>query len=193
LPLQNVTNFAGCNNPSPLMAPNGTLFLFCTWSIRKSESGDPRGPWTHPIAVSPPSAANRRWEDPFLFIDARGNFHLLSHTYSMLPYPSNSISGHAYSRNGLDWTFSPHEPYSNVVRRADGSVQHFATMERPKLLFMDPARPFAPTHLINGVSPVWLDGPDPCAPCGHCSACKCHRGMDWTYTLMTSLGAPHEL
>ena len=93
------------------------------------------------------------------------------------------------------WQFSAAEPYDNLVRHADGTVQSFATLERPKLLFADPKRPHTPTHLINGASPVWLDGPDPCAVCGptgevHCSHCKQQPGIDWTYTLMTPLVPP---
>ena len=184
-----------CNNPSPARHPNGTLYLFCTWSMRASRSGSPQGPWDAPIAVHPPSSEARHWEDPFLWIDARGNFHVLSHTWSALPYPSNAISGHAFSVDGSagSWEFSAAEPYNNSIRHADGTVQRFATLERPKLLFTDSARPHTPTHLINGASPVWLDGPDPCAVCGptgggvHCSHCKQQPGIDWTYTLMTPL------
>ena len=182
---------SGCNNPSPVLHPNGTLFLFCTWSIRASGSGSPRGPWGPATAVRPPNTAARTWEDPFLWIDARGHFHVLSHTWSALPYPSNAISGHAFSADGGagSWTFSAVEPYGNVIEHEDGTAQRFATLERPKLLFTDAARPHTPTHLINGASDFWLGGSaDPCAPCGYCSRCKCQAGIDWTYTLMTPLG-----
>jgi hypothetical protein len=177
-----------CNNPSPVLHPNGTLFLFCTWSIRASLSGSPEGPWTAPRSVRPPGAKDRNWEDPFLFFDQRGNFHVLCHTWSALPYPSNNVSGHGFSTDGVQWTFSQQEPYDNAVTHADGTVQRFATLERPKLLFTDPTKPYTPTHLINGASAVWLDGSDPCAVCGgHCSHCKQELGIDWTYTLMTPL------
>jgi hypothetical protein len=184
---------SGCNNPSPVLHPNGTLFLFCKWSIRASASGSPRGPWGPATAVRPPNTAARTWEDPFLWIDARGHFHVLSHTWSALPYPSNAISAHAFSADGgagSSWTFSAVEPYGNVIEHEDGTAQRFATLERPKLLFTDAARPHTPTHLINGASDFWLGGSaDPCAPCGHCSRCKQTLGIDWTYTLMTPLGA----
>ena len=57
-------------------------------------------------------------------------------------YPVNPISGHAYSIDGYNWTFSPIQPYSNAVQRTDGTVQHFATLERPKLLWGDAEDPF---------------------------------------------------
>ena len=135
----------------------------------------------------PHSTGSRRWEDPFLYITERG-FHILAHTYTMEPYPSNPISGHTFSTDGHNWTFSDVEPYSNAVQHKDGSIQHFATMERPKFLFADPTSPTRPTHLINGVSPIRnASSADPCAACGHCSACKVHKGGDWTYTLAREL------
>lgn len=183
-------NYPNCNNPSPFLAPNGTLFLACTWSIHSAPT--PEGPWGDPIQVPVPKAADCHWEDPFLWIDKRNNFHLLSHAWSALPYPSNAISAHAFSEDGVNWNFSEVEPYNNSVVRQDGTVDRFATLERPKLVFGDPSQPHTPTHIINGVSPVWGDGDDPCAPCGkgktaHCSHCKQQPGIDWTYTLMQPL------
>jgi hypothetical protein len=176
----------GCNNPSPFLHANGTLFMACTWALHSAPR--PEGPWGNPITLSPPSTNTRHWEDPYLFINERG-FHLLAHCYSMAPYPSNAISGHAFSLDGHNWTWSAVEPYDNAVPRADGTIQRFATMERPKFLYADLENPTRPTHLINGVSPFWNESnaADPCAVCGHCSACKCHRGIDWTYTLAREL------
>jgi hypothetical protein len=69
------------------------------------------------------------------------------------------------------------------IMHADGSVQRFATLERPKLLFTDQSMPHTPTHLIKGAISVWLHGSDPCAVCGppegvHCSHCKQQEGID---------------
>jgi hypothetical protein len=179
------TGYTGCNNPSPFHHKNGTLFLVCTWSLHSAPA--PEGPWHKVRDLKPPSTAARHWEDPYLFITDRG-FHILSHTYSMQPYPSVAISGHAFSSDGHEWTFSDTEPYDNAVLHTNGSIQHFATMERPKFLFADSAAPTRPTHLITGVSPVWnTSNADPCAGCGHCSACKCKGGVDWTYTLARPL------
>ena len=91
-------------------------------------------------------------------MDRRGHFHILAHVYTTSRYNSSealAISGHAFSEDGVEWTFSPHQPYSNAVQRVDNTTQHFATLERPKLVFADPADPHRPTHLLNGASPVW--------------------------------------
>ena len=70
---------------------------------------------------------------------------------------NNSISGHMFSRDLLEWTVSPIEPYDNAVHFADGTTQRFSTMERPKLMFNSEGNP---THITNGVSPVY-----PCDSC----------------------------
>lgn len=181
-----------CNNPSPFRHKNGTLFLACTWSIKRAER--PEGPWTEVMKLTPPPDNARHWEDPFLFINERG-FHILSHVYSMEAYPSNTISGHAFSVDGLAWQWSEVEPYGNAVARTDGSAEHFATLERPKLVWGDASNPTRPTHILNGVSPVWDENAtDPCHECcaapgggSRCSCCKTFPGLDWTYTLLRPL------
>lgn len=40
-------------------------------------------------------------EDPGLFVDTRGNFHILTHNFA-----SSGPGGHAFSKDGLSWTFA---------------------------------------------------------------------------------------
>ena len=187
--------YPGCNNPSPWAMENGTLVVLCTWFLLAAEEAE--GPWRRvgplPIEPSARKGVAGAWEDPFLFQDTEGNWHVLAHTYTRAGAgPQNSISGHIFSRDLRGpWTVSPVEPYTNAVRYADGTEQMFSTMERPKLLFDGSG---VPTHLINGVSPVY-----PCSGCNHsamggdapvgggCCWCKILPGHDWTYTLMQPL------
>merc|ERR1712118_263 len=123
----------------------------------------PEGPWTEPwqIGMEPGRCwMGRCWEDPHVWVDQRNNWHLLAHTY--VNGPNNSISGHAFSEDGIHWTYSETEPYTNVVVHTDGTTSTFASMERPQFLFADSAAPWRPTHLVNGVSPIWDDGDAPC-------------------------------
>ena len=185
-----------CNNPSPAVHPNGTVFLACTWMLYSAPSVD--GPWSGGISIRPPHGG---WEDPFLFFDRRGGFHIVAHVYKggAGAGANNSISGHAFSRDGQSWTFSNVQPYSNVVRQ-EGSgggtqVHTYATLERPKLMFSDQTDPHRPTAIFNGASPWWdetVPANDACAKClnGGCVMCKVtcvQRGamynLDWTYTL----------
>ena len=48
-----------CNNPSPFLHPNGTLYLACTWTLRRSLSGLAAGPWSDPwpIVTTKPDTA----------------------------------------------------------------------------------------------------------------------------------------
>lgn len=187
-----------CNNPSPWVLANKTILLLCTWEIYTAPK--PEGPYTvlpqHGNTLSNLNtnsscghASGRCWEDPFLFQDERGHWHILSHTYTEQGAgPLNSISGHLFARDVHGpWTVSPVEPYSNIVRYTDGTEQTFSTVERPKLVFNERG---VPTHLINGVSPVY-----PCDSCGGgppgqgwCCWCKLTAGLDYTYTLMQPLG-----
>ena len=53
-------NASHCNNPSPFLHPNGTLYLACTWILRRSLSGSAAGPWSDPwpiITTKPTDAA----------------------------------------------------------------------------------------------------------------------------------------
>ena len=192
-----------CNNPSPFVHPNGTLFVACTGhlflQLQRSDGG-PAGPW---IIVASQIAYGQGYEDPFLFIDRRGNFHMLGHVWSADPYPVNPISGHAFSVDGLQWHSGVTQPYNNTVLRTNGTTQNLATPERPKLLLSGSNDPFRPTFIFNGASPYWGTGPDPCAVCvphnqpgnsAHCSFCKqtslAHgdkENADWTYTLVRPL------
>ena len=193
------TSLPVCNNPSPFIHPNGTLFVACNnppWSLHRS-AGGPAGPW---VTVATGLGSEEYWEDPFLWVDQNGYFHILAHVWSPEPYPINPISAHTFSKDGVHWTASPTQPYNNTVLRAGGTKQTFATLERPKFLWADPSDPFRPTHLFNGAAPYWGKGPDPCVACGpkgkanHCSYCKQaslangdQANLDWSYTLVRPL------
>eukprot|EP00040_Diaphanoeca_grandis_P017582 m.91933 g.91933 ORF g.91933 m.91933 type:complete len:536 (-) comp26511_c1_seq1:143-1750(-) len=194
------SNDLACNNPSPAVHPNGTVFLACTWTLRSSTSI--QGPWENEIAITPSNHSKRPngvWEDPFLFFDRRGNFHILAHVYGQRGqsafFPTNAISGHAFSEDGINWTFSNTQPYSNTVQQIGGGAQTFSTLERPKLMFGDATDPHRPTALFNGASPWWdaeANATNPCSMCAYssCTPCKVtskSRGdqfdLDWTYTI----------
>jgi len=128
----------------------------------------------------------RQWEDPNLWFDKRGNWHIVFHVYCTGLWPVYCISGHAYSQDGFDWIFSPVEPYGGTVHFTDGSSFSFATRERPKFIFSDDSHT-TPVALINGVSPQ--PAGEACNSCEHkdCSSCKNTKGRDWTYTLLQPL------
>lgn len=83
--------FTYCNNPAPVLHPNGTYFCACsqlgTFSIIRSDDVFANhSTWVHvtdltfPLAWVTPTDY-MRCEDPYIWIDSRGNWHLLSHNY----------------------------------------------------------------------------------------------------------------
>ena len=110
-------------------------------------------------------------EDQFLYRDAAGVFHALFH--QQIEYDDQRIcGGHAWSEDGLSWTYGG-TAYSNRVEFVDDGGGEgggkgparwsvaYRRRERPHLVFGDPAAPFRPTHLVNGVQyePGWFAGP----------------------------------
>lgn len=81
----------------------------------------------------------RNVEDPFLWIDRRGAFHIINHRYwnETDHCDSSAVSAHVFSPDGQSWhVVSPAvEPYSHTVHYDDGSSYSFATLERPNLHF----------------------------------------------------------
>ena len=187
---------------------NGTVYCTCNRIPRPLFRTDDidSGVWTHVTDLVFPASWSNAYchvEDPYLYMDARGNFHLLTHSYDFRDgWPANPnqtqpnlVSNHGYSSDGLSWTFDDEPPYFATITFGDGSRQNFSTLERPHLVF-DAAG--EPTHLVNGASPFWL-GPDghPCSLCGatsgsahSCVVCKTTLGIDWTYTLVQPLTPP---
>jgi hypothetical protein len=158
-----------CNNPAPLLHPNGTLFLGCDSKTIWAAPGL-RGPWRQVAEFpAPGDAPQGGYEDLFLWIDPRGAWHALFHVWSTeIPSPytcaTSNVSAHAFSRDGSAWHYSPLQPYNTTVLLDDGSSFISPTRERPKLLFGADGEP---SHLyggavrdIEGCSPHW------------CSRCK---------------------
>ena len=85
-------------------------------------------------------------EDPAMWVDGRGHFHIVNHAYSAHEWRNCSgsvLSSHFFSADGgVTWHFLPQavQPYSHTVRYDDGSAHMFVTMERPSMLFDERGR-----------------------------------------------------
>ena len=58
-------------------------------------------------------------EDPFMWVDKRGNFHIVNHRYNTSEFGhcgTSTVSAHTFSTNALDWhVIDPAvEPYSDT-------------------------------------------------------------------------------
>ena len=167
-----------CNNPTQMRHPNGTWFLVCD-STHMYSGPNITGPFNFVMDI-PTGPVRGTYEDGFLWIDKRGIWRQFFHVYTMtcdtpLCDPT-AISGHSFSRDGLNWFRSPTQPYFTTANVSDGSVVQMSTRERPKLIFNADGDP---THLINGVDE------NPHCPPQAAIQCKVHG--DHTQTLVVPI------
>jgi hypothetical protein len=168
-----------CNNPAPLLHPNGTWFLVCS-SIKLYSAPTLTGPWVLVLILPTGGAPGGQLEDAFLYLSGRGSWHILFHAFSRGEDPAtcanSTVAAHMFSLDGLAWAMSPFPPFGNQVAWSDGTTTRVATRERPKLLFNSAG---SPTHLINAV----CGGLSACAPTP-CVNCKYYG---WDFTLVQPL------
>ena len=177
-----------CNMPTAAFDPgNGTLYVLCGNGspvlFSTPHWNDANAVWTEISRIATPN----RWEDPTLWFDSSGNWHVLFHVFSLAPFAAHDerYSGHAWSRDGHAWSIGQIEPLGGTIQFTDGTVETFATRERHQLVFLDMNRS-VPAGVTSAVSSQPL-GPwcDSCYE-GACSQCKITPGRDWTYTIFQS-------
>eukprot|EP00035_Acanthoeca_spectabilis_P030767 m.10833 g.10833 ORF g.10833 m.10833 type:complete len:409 (-) comp4362_c1_seq1:124-1350(-) len=90
-------------------------------------------------------------EDPDMWVDPHGNWHIINHCYDNHEWENCStsvLSSHFFSPDGKTWHFlnPPVQPYSHTVQYDDGSSHMFVTMERPNV-FLDESGQVTHIHL----------------------------------------------
>lgn len=168
----------GCNNPAPWVHPNGTIYVVCRPKIYRAE--DLTSGWVYVADVPTHGGSGPNQEDPFLWTDTRGNWHVIFHTYDLtLPDQcrNSTVSSHAYSSDGYNWTMHAVQPYTTQIPVGQGEYVTVSTRERPKLWFNQDG---VATHLFNGVCSA------PACPGIPCVNCKTNGGF-WDYTLVAPL------
>jgi Glycosyl hydrolases family 43 len=94
-------------------------------------------------------------EDPFVWRDKRGHFHMLVHSLDSADSGVGSgprVGRHAYARSwGGQWTYNNQTlAYSTHVTFTDGMATNYSRRERPQLYFSDDGL-MTPLFLSNGV------------------------------------------
>ena len=124
---------------------------FSSGNIAVSPTGY-AGPYTR---IQKDSLMPVRFEDPFLWKDKRGNYHMLVHAQS----DGNGgrpgvkqVGRHAYARDYTGpWTYGNTTlAYDALVSFTDGTSINYGRRERPQLLFSDDGN-MTPLFLANGV------------------------------------------
>lgn len=145
-------------NPSPFALDDGTIVLAyrgCPFNCGGDElinlafASNFSGPYTRMQADPLFDEGN---EDPFIWRDTRGHWHMLLHSLEANGgFGGPMIGRHAFSRTGKTWTFNNQTEsltFNTTVQFDDGSVVVFGRRERPQLHFNEHG---VPTHLVNGV------------------------------------------
>lgn len=151
-------DFPGNWNPSPILLPDGRIRVVVHTNYPDGWSGEViveaaswKGPY-HPITRDITSCTKCQ-EDPFIWTDKRGHWHILYHRMFDPPGPNPIPSpgwtgGHSFSKDGMHW--SPiFRAYNTTVLFEDGGSVEMLRRERPKLIFGPDG--VTPTHLSNGV------------------------------------------
>lgn len=196
--------FGHCNNPAPAVYPNGTLYVVChndqTLILWRAAAWNATWEVLWDVSDYRPAVPGN-CEDPFLFFDASGNFHIVAHCYTCYWYPSPDgapgkgaipcdgnarPSAHGFSRDGRNFTWAgamdaPYTFSGEVEQQASATQGKPATKTdttATERIFSTRERPVLalddkgqPWALINGVSPAFPQ-------------LKFVEGRDWTYTFM---------
>jgi len=131
-------------NPSVYLFKNGTVLLayrggWHPWHVGIAVAPSWKGPYVRTSSTPVFDDIN---EDPGLFRDARGNFHMLTHYFT-------TTGGHAFSRDGLSWTFAG-SAYGHEVALSNGTQLYVSRRERPQVLMLDGEPAFLYTGVLLG-------------------------------------------
>ena len=153
-------------NPAPALLANGTVLLaFRSSTCSGGSTGEFLGlasarHWNDtaydimPQPVVAPSAGTGSHEDPYLFEDARGNLHIISHNQGAVNVcnrkGTQSCGAHLFSSDGgRNWAVSA-SPVYDLLELRGGSHILPATRQRPQLVLDTVSR--APLWLFNGAA-----------------------------------------
>lgn len=89
-------------------------------------------------------------EDPIVFRDHRGNFHMLMNAMPFLCVPKVRQGGHSWSSDGINWSEPRVGAFEANVELADGKTLACERRERPQML-LDPSSGM-PLALVSAVT-----------------------------------------
>jgi hypothetical protein len=130
------------HNPAPVFH-NGAFYTIVSMAagIMTTPQLVAGAKWTQYASIAQDNVPTN-WlpEDPDMWIDAKGNWHIVNHCYSEHEWEhcaTSVLSSHFFSRDGKTWDFLKEaiQPYSHTVQYDDGTSHMFVTMERPNLYF----------------------------------------------------------
>ena len=167
-------------NPAPIYH-NGAFYMTNQATEQVFMTPKLGSPWSVFANISHAALPTDQYhvEDPYLWIDKRGNWHIINHAYSNLQYnacATSYVSSHFFSTDGKDWAWSS-QPYPHEVQYDDGTSHIYTTLERPSLV-LDASG--VPTHITLAAD--LIIGDEGCGnrtshahnghtPCDNCERC----------------------
>ena len=92
---------------------------------------------------------NHTAEDPSVFIDHRGNYHMLTNALPGGCNPKAAAGGHAWSRDGLIWSEPTVGAFNTTIHFTDGTSELCGRRERPQMMLDGQGLPIV---LFTGVT-----------------------------------------
>ena len=123
------------SNPAPTYSA-GKFYVTDQGTTKLYETTALDQPWVLVGNITHPSLPYTV-EDPFLYVDNRGAFHVINHAYNTnqkVNCSSSHVSSHFFSSDGKTWGWSD-APYGHTVEFDDGTSHSYCTLERPNLVF----------------------------------------------------------
>ena len=142
-PFERIANFSyPGGNPAPVFHDGAWYYTNSPChSVWTTSALVPGAEWTLHGGIDH-SNVPENWipEDPHLWVDTRGNWHIVNHAYNVHEWENCStslLSTHFFSKDGKTWHFLKEavQPYSHTVDYDDGTSHSFVTIERPSMFF----------------------------------------------------------
>lgn len=172
-PTQNRTDWdCWLSNPSAIVLGNGSVMLVVRgrpcdhfeealavafaphWNGTFVQDSTPV--WRKPgPAIDPPAQGVGNVEDPFLWVDARGNYHIVAHSQGNTNVcgggreVSNACGIHFFATSERGpWTASQTAVYTDKALLTNGTLAGFTTRQRPQIIFAEDG--VTPHYMVQG-------------------------------------------
>lgn len=154
--------------PEPTCSDEGISIQYCP-----SETGRCDPPQDIPLF-------SHTGEDPSVFRDHRGNFHMLFNAHPFKCQPKLNQGAHAWSLDGIHWSNPRVGAFDTTIHFTDGSNMKCERRERPQMVLDDDGKPLALISAVTGCPQALGDKN---------GDGKNYRGADDCFTLIQKMGS----
>jgi len=110
-------------NLTPVIGADGSLVALARHNVYKAAD------WRNVSTYRVVGTWDDEGEDPFVWVDKKGVYHNIVHVGR-----EDTVGRHYYSADGIDWTASEGDAYTNKVHFTDGTTIAYGCRERPHIV-----------------------------------------------------------